>query len=62
MINTHPTHCNICGGRVTYGSNARVYGREYGAGIAISASPVEPMWERISPAHKRRLDFSLTNQ
>ena len=32
MINTHPTRCNICGGRVTYGSNARVYGREYGSG------------------------------
>lgn len=25
MINTHPTQCNICGGPVTYGSNARVY-------------------------------------
>ena len=32
MINTHPTRCNICGGPVTYGSNARVYGREYGSG------------------------------
>lgn len=32
MINTHPTRCNICGGRVTYGSNARVYGKEYGSG------------------------------
>lgn len=32
MINTHPTRCNICGGRVTYGSNARIYGREYGSG------------------------------
>jgi len=32
MINTHPARCNICGGRVTYGSNARVYGREYGSG------------------------------
>ena len=32
MINTHPTRCNICGGRVTYGSNARVYGRKYGSG------------------------------
>lgn len=32
MIDTHPTKCNICGGPVTYGSNARVYGREYGSG------------------------------
>ena len=32
MINTNPTRCNICGGPVTYGSNARVYGREYGSG------------------------------
>ena len=32
MINTHPTHCNICGGPVTYCSNARIYGREYGSG------------------------------
>ena len=32
MINTHPTRCNICGGPVTYGSNARIYGREYGSG------------------------------
>lgn len=32
MINTHPTRCNICGGPVTYGSNARIYGKEYGSG------------------------------
>ena len=32
MINTQPTICNICGGPVTYGSNSRVYGKEYGSG------------------------------
>ena len=32
MINTHPTKCNICGGRVIYTSNSRIYGREYGSG------------------------------
>lgn len=32
MINSHPTKCNLCGGRVVFISNARVYGREYGSG------------------------------
>lgn len=33
MINTQPEICNICGGKVIYTSNARVYhGREYGSG------------------------------
>lgn len=27
-----PTVCNICGGKVSYVSNARVYGRRYGSG------------------------------
>ena len=33
MINTQPEVCNLCGGKVIYTSNARVYhGREYGSG------------------------------
>ena len=34
MINTHPTACNLCGGKVILCSNARIYhGREYGSGL-----------------------------
>lgn len=33
MIDLHPTRCNICGGKVIYTSNARVYGRKYGSGM-----------------------------
>lgn len=32
MINTHPTRCNLCGGKVVYTSNSQIYGREYGSG------------------------------
>ena len=32
MINLYPTICNICGGKVIYTSNAKVYGKEYGSG------------------------------
>lgn len=33
MIDTKPTTCNLCGGKVILCSNARVYhGREYGSG------------------------------
>lgn len=32
-INTHPTVCNICGGKVVYCSNERIYGRKYGSGF-----------------------------
>lgn len=32
MVDLHPTKCNICGGKVIYGSNAEIYGREYGSG------------------------------
>ena len=28
----NPSKCNICGGEVSYCSNARVYGKEYGSG------------------------------
>lgn len=31
-MNLHPTVCNLCGGRVIYTSNARIYGRKYGSG------------------------------
>ena len=27
-----PTICNICGGKVIYTSNSKIYGREYGSG------------------------------
>lgn len=34
MVDTHPTVCNLCGGRVILCSNARIYhGREYGSGL-----------------------------
>ena len=32
MIETRPTICNLCGGRVKYTSNAEIYGREFGSG------------------------------
>lgn len=31
-VNVYPKVCNLCGGRVIYTSNAKVYGREYGSG------------------------------
>lgn len=31
-MNLHPTVCNLCGGRVIYTSNSRIYGKEYGSG------------------------------
>ena len=31
-IDTHPTICNLCGGKVIYTSNEAVYGRKYGSG------------------------------
>ena len=32
-MNTHPTICNICGGKVVYTSNDNIYGRKYGSGM-----------------------------
>ena len=32
MVDLHPKVCNLCGGKVIYTSNARVYGKEYGSG------------------------------
>ncbi len=32
MINIYPKICNLCGGRVIFTSNAKIYGREYGSG------------------------------
>jgi len=32
MIELYPTKCNICGGKVEYTSNAKIYGRQYGSG------------------------------
>lgn len=31
-MNLRPTVCNLCGGRVVYTSNAKIYGKEYGSG------------------------------
>lgn len=33
MVDLHPTKCNLCGGKVIYTSNARIYGRKYGSGM-----------------------------
>lgn len=32
MVNVRPDKCNLCGGRVVYTSNAKIYGKEYGSG------------------------------
>ncbi len=32
MIDLHPTKCNLCGGKVIFTSNAKIYGKEYGSG------------------------------
>ncbi len=32
MIDLHPTICNICGGKVVFISNSKIYGKEYGSG------------------------------
>lgn len=31
-IDLHPTKCNLCGGRVIYTSNKKIYGKVYGSG------------------------------
>ena len=31
-IDLHPTKCNLCGGKVIFTSNARIYGKKYGSG------------------------------
>lgn len=31
-VNVYPKVCNLCGGKVIYTSNVKVYGREYGSG------------------------------
>jgi len=32
LVDLYPTKCNLCGGKVIYVSNSRIYGREYGSG------------------------------
>lgn len=32
MIDLNPKKCNLCGGKVIYTSNSRIYGSEYGSG------------------------------
>jgi len=32
MIDLHPTKCNLCGGKVIYTSNDKIYGKQYGSG------------------------------
>lgn len=31
-IDMHPTKCNLCGGKVIFTSNSKIYGKEYGSG------------------------------
>ena len=33
MIDLYPTKCNLCGGKVEYISNDKIYGRKYGSGF-----------------------------
>lgn len=32
MINLQPTTCNLCGGKVIYITNDKIYGKKYGSG------------------------------
>lgn len=32
-MNFYPTKCNLCGGKVEYVSNSKIYGRQYGSGF-----------------------------
>jgi len=38
MIDLHPTKCNLCGGKVIYISNAKIYGKQYGSGYCYYCS------------------------
>ena len=40
MIDKYPTVCNLCGGKVIYTSNARIYGKEYGRKVL----PLHQLW------------------
>lgn len=62
MINTHPTRCNICGGAVTYGSNSRVYGREYGSGYCYLCEQCGAYVGTHKPAHGKPWDCLPTNR
>lgn len=31
-VNIYPVVCNLCGGKVEYVSNSKIYGKEYGSG------------------------------
>lgn len=33
MIDLYPTTCNICGGKVEYIRNSKIYGKSYGSGF-----------------------------
>lgn len=38
MVDLRPKVCNLCGGKVRYISNAKIYGRKYGSGYCYWCS------------------------
>ena len=54
-MNLHPTKCNLCGEKVIFTSNARIYGKEYGSGKCYLCTSC---WAYVG-THKPRPDEAM---
>ena len=55
MIDKYPKTCNLCGGRVEYISNAKIYGRPYGSGYCYHCTACGATWGHMYLGQDRRL-------
>lgn len=61
-INTEPTVCNICSGRVIYTSNKILYGKQYGSGYCYYCTNCRAYVGTHKPRPKEAMGILANNE
>ena len=62
MVNEYPTVCNLCGNKIVYISNERIYGKQYGSGYAYYCPYCGAYVGTHKPEPKRALGLLANKQ
>lgn len=62
MVDLQPTKCNLCGGKVVYVSNAKIYGRQYGSGYCYCCTSCDAYVGTHEPRPKEALGILANKQ
>lgn len=62
MVDIQPQKCNLCGGKVVYVSNAKIYGRQYGSGYCYYCTSCDAYVGTHEPRPKEAMGILANKQ